>query len=96
MCGNDPVNAVVSPNGEQIAIAFIRSCGATTPFYSQVSILGMPGHLPNEAGNIFSVEGKHPLSLEWNGDEQLNIAGIGYGEQSLKLSEYQGIRINYE
>ena len=96
MCGNDPINAEVSPNGERVAIAFIRSCGATTPFYSQVSILDMPGPLPSQAGNIFSVEGKHPLTVEWVGDQELKIGGIAYGEQSLQLSDYRGTRIKYE
>jgi hypothetical protein len=96
MCGNDPINEEYSPNGELVAIAFIRNCGATTPFYTQVSILDKPGKLPNESGNIFIVEGKQPLTVEWNGDEQLNIGGVGYGKQSLKLSEYQGVRVSYE
>jgi hypothetical protein len=96
ICSNDPINAGISPDGECIAIAFIRNCGATTPFYTQVSILDMPGRLPSEAGNIFSAEGKHPLSVQWNGNAQLTIRGIGHGKQSQKLSEYKGIRISYE
>ena len=96
MCGNDLINAQVSPNGELVAIAFRRNCGATTPYYTEVSILDEPGKLGNEAGNISIVEGRQPLTLEWNGDEQLNIGGVGYGRQSLRLSEYRGIRIRYE
>ena len=97
MCGNDPVTVEVSPNEERVAIAFIRSCGATTPFYTQVSIIDKPGKLANEAGNVFIVEGKHPVSVQWEGDEKLIIVGTGrYGEQSLQLTEYQGIRISYE
>lgn len=96
MCGNDPINADVSPNEERVAIAFIRNCGATTPFYTQVSILDAPGKLPNEAGNVFIVEDKHPVSVQWKNDKELKIDGPGYGKMSLRLSEYQGIRISYE
>jgi hypothetical protein len=96
MCGNDPINAEVSPGGNHVAIAFIRNCGATTPFYTHVSILDKTGKLPNEAGNIFIVEGKQPLTVEWIGGEQIKIGGIGSGKRSLKLSEYQGVRISYE
>lgn len=97
LCGNDPINAEVSPDEERVAIAFIRSCGATTPFYTQVSILDKPGRLSNEAGNIFIVEGKHPVSVQWENNEKLKIGGTReYGEESLRLSEYKGIRISYE
>ena len=96
MCGNDPINAEVSPNGERVAIAFIRSCGATTPFYTQVSILDAPGRLPNKSGNIFIIEGKHPVSVSWEGNDELKIAGAGYGKQSLQLYKYQGISVNYK
>ena len=97
MCGNDPINTDVSPDEERVAIAFIRSCGATTPFYTQVSILDKPGKLANEAGNVFIAEGKHPVSVQWEGNEKLKINGTGgCGDQSLQLSEYQGIMISYE
>jgi len=69
MCGNDPINTDVSPAEERVAIAFIRSCGATMPFYTQVSILDKPGKLANEAGNVFIAEGKHPVSVQWEGNE---------------------------
>ena len=96
MCGNDPINAEVSPNGELVAIAFIRSCGATTPFYTQVSILKAQGRLPNKSGNIFIIEGKHPVSASWEGNDELKIAGAGCGKRSLQLYKYKGISVIYE
>ena len=97
MCGNDPINTAISPDGEHVAITFIRNCGATTPFNTQVSILDMPGYLPNEAGNLFRVEGKHPVSVRWESNEQLTIdRARAYGVPFLQLSEYQGIRVSYE
>jgi hypothetical protein len=95
MCDNDPINAEVSPNGERVAIAFTRSCGATSPFY-KVSILDAPGRLPNNSGNIFILEGKHPVPVSWEGNDELKIAAAGYGKQSLQLYKCQGISVSYE
>jgi len=96
MCGNDPINSEISPDEEHVAIAFVRNCGATTSFNTQVSVLNIPGHLQNEAGNLFRIEGKHPVSVRWESNEQLIIErASAYVVPSLQLSEYRGIMVSY-
>ncbi len=59
LCGNEIMNETLSPDGHFKALVFQRDCGATTGFTTQISLLPSNVSLPNEAGNIFIVDG-HP------------------------------------
>jgi len=95
-CGNDPINAVSSPGGNKVAIAFIRDCGATTGFSTQVSIVKAPGLLPNEAGNVLIVDGKVPLSLKWVGEHRLVVYGSLGVRESRRLHIFEEITVDYQ
>ena len=95
-CGNDPIHAVTSTDGSKVAIAFIRDCGATTGFSTQVSIVKAPGRLPNEPGNVLIVDGKVPLSLEWVGDNKLVIYGSLGARESKRLLTFEEITVDYQ
>jgi hypothetical protein len=95
LCGNDPIHAEKSPDGRYVAIAFIRDCGVTTGFSTQVSILKAPGRLPNEVENVFIADWKLPLSLRWDGNQKLLIEGSLGSRASRKLQSFQGIAIEY-
>jgi len=47
-CGNTIVEALPSPDGSHKAVVFVRNCGATTDFSTQMSVLrgdsGTRGH----------------------------------------------------
>ncbi len=58
-CGNTLLSEVPSPHGVYKAVVFERNCGATTPFSTQVSILGARERLGNEAGNAFRSDTDH-------------------------------------
>jgi hypothetical protein len=45
MCGNEPLHTETSPDGKLVAIAFLRDCGATTAYSTQVSIFGTSSRL---------------------------------------------------
>jgi len=64
MCGNDVYRGYPSPNGKLKAVVFERDCGATSPFSTQVSILGRDERLENVPGNAFvgSDAGSAPLT----------------------------------
>jgi hypothetical protein len=96
LCGNDPLTAEESPDKKHVAMVFLRDCGATTGFSTQVSILDAPGKLQNQPGNILVVEGKHPCSVRWEGNNKLVISGLDSAKEFLKLAEYKGIEIKYE
>jgi hypothetical protein len=95
-CGNDPIHASTSADGSYVAIAFIRNCGATTGFSTQVSILEAPGRLPNDPGNVLIVDGKLPLSSRWDGNRKLVIEGSLGARESRKLQTFKGIRVEYK
>ncbi len=59
MCGNDVVREVVSPDGKQKVVVFERSCGATTGFSTQMSIVQARKKLDNEGGNAFVADSSH-------------------------------------
>lgn len=76
MCGNCVSQQFLSPNKTLKAVVFVRDCGATTGFSTQVSILNSIGtSLPNEAGNAF-VQSEHEpgdIVVRWLDDAHLEI-----------------------
>ena len=95
MCDNDPLHAEMSPDGTYVAIAFLRDCGATTGFSTEVSVVEAPGKLPNQPGDIFAVGGKHPARVHWESDSKLIIEIPRGGEVFKKVGELRGITIEY-
>ena len=73
LCGNDPLHGEESPDKTKLAIAFVRSCGATTGFSSHVSVIDRNGSLPNKPGNILIVDGKQPISVKWLNNSTLEV-----------------------
>jgi hypothetical protein len=67
MCGNEVLNQHASPNGKLKLVVFERSCGATTGFSTQVSLLEASEELENEGGNVFA------------GDTRIGAAPAGAG-----------------
>ena len=55
LCANDVLGTYPAPSGQYEAILFVRNCGATTPFGTNVSVLRPGDQLGDEAGNIFLV-----------------------------------------
>jgi hypothetical protein len=56
MCGNKIIRTEFSPDKKNKIVIFLRDCGATTDFSTQVSILKVDKKLENESGNIFSAD----------------------------------------
>lgn len=69
-CVNTVIETVPSPDGVWNAILFERSCGASTGFSSQVSLL-LAGHeLPDLAGNaLVATDGNTAVGTAWGGPE---------------------------
>lgn len=68
-CENTQVFSRQSPDGRHMAILFERSCGATSGFTTQISIVGEGQHQAAGAGNIFSADTDHgrAASAPWGG-----------------------------
>jgi len=95
LCGNDVAFEEVSPNGRLKAVVFDRSCGATTGFTTQISILPRNASLPNEGGNVFGAEGVLRIQVSWVSDSQLQV---GYPPAKVLFKERRkgGVSIDYE
>ena len=82
-CDNTEVVRMTAPDGRHDAVLFERSCGATTGFSSQVSIVGR-GEKANGSGNVLVADddhGKAPaaawggpdVDMGWTSGEQLVV-----------------------
>jgi hypothetical protein len=58
-CTNHVIAEATSPRGEQRAVVFQRSCGATTGFSTQVSLVRIGVALPDSGGNVFIADDDH-------------------------------------
>src|SRR5689334_8930572 len=58
-CENTVISQLDAPGGNLKAVVFERSCGATTDFATQVSIINQSEEIGVEAGNILSIDSDH-------------------------------------
>jgi hypothetical protein len=72
-CENDVLRGLPSPDGADIAFVFRRSCGATTGWSTQVSVMNMHRSLKNEAGNVLVIGGDQSVHVTWLGPKRLLV-----------------------
>src|SRR5882757_3734258 len=58
-CENSLLGEYVSPDGTRKIVVFERSCGATTGFSTQASLLKSDQALPTTAGNLYIADDNH-------------------------------------
>jgi hypothetical protein len=95
LCENKTSQTVISPSGKLKAVVFNRSCGATTAFNTQVSIIPATGSLADEGGNTLVLDGTVPLKVEWGSDSGLNLSGLGIAKVFHQSRSVTGVSINY-
>jgi hypothetical protein len=61
-CENTPIAQHWSPDRRVKLIVFERSCGATTGFSTQASLLPSHERLPDDGGNLFVADTDHGLA----------------------------------
>ena len=93
MCGNDILQKVPSPSGENVAYVFERSCGATTGFSPQLSILDKDDDFQNESGNTFRSD--EDFSIEWLDEKSLKVIYDKSSETYEMDKKVNGIEIEY-
>jgi hypothetical protein len=105
-CGNEILRVLYSPTKQLKAVVFERDCGATTGFYTQISIMSADSDLPNKAGNVFVAdtnEGKSPpgpgggppVEVEWKGESSLNITYDNRARVFLRKDSQNGVTVTY-
>lgn len=93
MCGNDIKQKIPSPNGENVAYIFYRSCGATTGFSPQLSVLDKEDDFQNESGNTFRSD--KDFSIEWIDEKNLKVIYDKSSETYETDKKVNGVRIEY-
>ena len=66
-CENSPLRESLSPDGARKIIVFERSCGATTGFSTQASLLKSDQALPAAPGNLYIADTNHGTALSGPG-----------------------------
>lgn len=101
LCGNDILATIPAPSGNRQAVVFLRSCGATTPFFTQVSVLPR-NKSPKSAGNVFSADANHGnapqgpnVSVRWLSSTVLEIMYDPRARVWSHVTEIDGIRVQY-
>jgi hypothetical protein len=98
LCSNEVTSELASPNNEYLAVVFERSCGATTGFSTQVSVLENNSLLENEPGNIVIIDG-HPkttgIEVAWVEQDVLLVKGGGGSRFFKKLSHLGLVGVRY-
>jgi len=107
-CANQIVNIKISPDKKYQAVTFIRDCGATTGFSTQLSILKATDTFDkaDEKGNILIMSDKigdglmdenggAKIKTNWTEDNKLEILYDSRTETSKRETEYKDIKIDY-
>ena len=97
ICKNEIYKIEISPDGKYKAIAFIRSCGATTSFSPQVSLLNENGKFTDrEKGNIFIGNNSRNIDIFWENDFTLVIIHNSVeNDIFIKIDNFEDIDIKY-
>lgn len=97
VCDNEIIQEEYSPDKRYKAVAFVRSCGATTSFSPQVSIIGRSIVLRNEPGNVFICNHSQNIEVRWKDNNTLLIRHDCVKEDIFKEEhELYGVHIIYE
>ena len=79
-CGSEPENCtnlnavpIASEDAEHNAWVFVRRCESEPIDSVHVSVLPREAALPDAAGNAFSVEGIHGVSIDWKTPQRLVV-----------------------
>jgi len=75
MCANRVLEDIRSPNRQRRAVVFLRDCGATTGYSTQISVLPANTVLENEGGNLFVADhlGNHAVRVRWVDGDTIEI-----------------------
>ena len=101
-CDNEVVARTAAPSGQREAVMFQRSCGATTGFTTQISIVD-PGEMPRDKGNVFIADrgtrgpwGGPWAELRWQGPAELLVRHVADARLFKAERELDGVTVAFE
>jgi hypothetical protein len=105
-CSNDVVAHANAPDGQHQAALFLRDCGATTGFSTQVSIIGS-GQEPSGTGNAYRADDDHGAAfvgswggpwaeVKWLAADHILIRFDAKSRIFQRADQVNGVRVTYE
>jgi hypothetical protein len=105
-CDNEMVSEYLSPDGRMKAVVFIRSCGATTPIVTEMSIVPAHAGIPRGWANALTVsdDPEHPIErsteaievrLKWNSSDHLSVLFPRAANIGKRAMSVDGVAIEY-
>ncbi len=96
VCKNTIVTTSISPDKKWKVVLFERSCGSTTGYSSQISLLKAGEEISNVGGNIYIAGGlPKGYSINWQSNSNVILNGTSY-ETFKKIKQFNGITFTYE
>lgn len=106
VCQNTAISSSASPDGHRQAVVFLRDCGATTDFSTQVSILRDSGSTTG-GGNLFVADGGSAsaeptahggpwVEVIWQGPRHLLVRYDSLAEVYKQRDQVAGVEVTYE
>ncbi len=96
LCSNATIASVTSPSGAHKAVVFVRNCGATAGWSTQVSVLRSSESVQNQAGNALVVEGKAAVTVRWQSASAVTLSGLSNGRLFKQEQSANGVSVTYE
>lgn len=73
-CANEVVAEQPADGAAHRAVVFQRSCGATTPVTTNVSVVPAAEPLPDDVGNVLILKDAHEVAVRWRDPTHLVIS----------------------
>jgi len=107
MCGNEILQIAFSPDEKRKAVIFLRDCGATTGYSTQISLLDAQEELPPKKGNSFIADSNHgqaqtgmrdelDIYLQWAHNKELIVKYDKRARVFRSKQSADGVTIKYE
>ena len=105
-CENSPLRESLSPDGARKIIVFERSCGATTGFSTQASLLKSDEALPAAPGNLYIADTNHgaapsgpgggpALKIRWKTPRSVILTSAVGARVLLAQPQIEDVRVEY-
>ena len=97
-CSTTIVGERLTPSGSHKAILHLRNCGATEPYTTHISILGVDESLGDAVGNVVCLEGDwtKQVVFQWSGPSTLSVSLPREAKVYHRVDIFYTIQIKYE
>ena len=98
-CEDTVVSESSQPGGRHRAVVFVRDCGATTLWSTQVSVLGQEELSDRHGGKVFAAEGGTPeepgVTVRWLTRGQLEVAYAPHLRVFHQETTVKGVEVSF-